>query len=305
MHLGIDVGGTSVKFGLVSENGEVSEYASFDTREKTAGPGLIPFIESEIKAYTSRFPEISRIGLGFPGLLSGDRKEILLLPNIPSVKDLPVIKKLQDRFPGMEIKMENDANCATLGEFYFGKHERLTDFLLVTLGTGIGSGAMIGKKLFTGARGNAIELGHILIRENHTLEQLAGLHGFISYAKEQIRSYRAPTLLREKGLTPKAVFEAAEQEDPLAVSLYGYLGKILGQGLVATVRVLDIPHILLGGGIAGAFDHILPGLEKTLREHLPPYYTDELSIQKASLKNHAGLLGTAGLFLSLQHDPSR
>lgn len=295
MILALDIGGTSSKFGLISSKGKTTEYKKYDTANAVKESGLDGFLEREIRSYLEEFPGIEGIGMGLPGLLSKERKEILELPNIDSKDPLPIVDLLSAKFPDVPIKMENDAKCATLGEFYFGNHKDLDNFLLVTIGTGIGSGVIIDGKLFTGARGNGLELGHIPAgKEGKTLEEQTGLNGFLDYAAKRIGS--ADTRLKAENLTARDIFDAAEQGDELAISLFGYMGDLLGEALVAAVRLLDVTTILLGGGVSGAFKYIVPELRKMLDTHLPPYYTDSLKIEKASLGNDAGLLGASSLF---------
>lgn len=296
MILAIDIGGTSSKFGLLSPgNPEISEYRKLETQKAVETQGLAGLLETEIRSYLQRFPNIEGIGMGLPGLLSKDRREILELPNIPQVNHLPILDKLEEKFPGIPFRIENDAKCATLGEFRFGKPEDLDNFLLVTLGTGIGSGVIIDGRLFKGARGNGLELGHILIGGQKTLEEQIGLPGFLAHAREQIQAQGAKTALQKDNLNGKTIFDAANQQDNLALSLLAYLGKLLGEGLVAAVRLLDVTNILIGGGVSGAFEFIHPALKESIESHLPPYYTDSLKIRRASLGNDAGLLGAAGL----------
>lgn len=300
MILAIDIGGTSSKFGLVSP-GEpgVAGYEKFDTREAMETIGLELFLEKKISAYFEKHPGIQGIGMGFPGLLSKDRKEILELPNIPEVKGLPIMDRLAKKFPGIPMKMENDAKCATLGEYRLGKYQDIRDFLLVTLGTGIGSGVIIDGELFTGSRGNGLELGHILVGRKNTLEEQIGLKGFLTYAKKQVANRPQETRLRPDHLSGKAIFDAASQGDAMAASLFAYLGTLLGEGLVAAVRLLDVTTLLIGGGLSGAFEFIYPALKTSLESHLPVYYTEALRIEPASLGNDAGLLGAASLMMPL------
>jgi predicted NBD/HSP70 family sugar kinase len=114
MILGIDVGGTSVKFGIVAGNGDIKYYKKFDTVDWVNRQGLTTSMIQEIKNYKNLFPGIKGIGIGFPGLLSADRRNVIALPNIPSVTNLPISNMLEAEFPDMLIKIENDAKCATI-----------------------------------------------------------------------------------------------------------------------------------------------------------------------------------------------
>lgn len=298
MILAIDIGGTSSKFGVVDPvNRSVSGYERFSTPEAVKTAGLDYFLEEKIAYFLQKHPGITGIGMGLPGLLSKDRKTILELPNIPGVRRLPLIDRLAGKFPGISLKMENDAKCATLGEHRMGACQGVSNFLLVTLGTGVGSGVIINGGLFTGARGNGLELGHILVGGDQTLEEQIGLNGFLAYARARLSSQPQGTQLAAEGLDGKMIYDAAKQGDRFAASLFTYLGKLLGNGLVAAVRLLDVTHLLIGGGLSGAFEFIHPAVRATMEDRLPAYYTDALRIEKASLGNDAGLLGAASLLI--------
>ncbi|MFL5731408.1 MAG: ROK family protein [Cytophagaceae bacterium] len=298
MILGIDIGGTSVKYGIVSPNGEISDYSKYDTKE-LLNLGFIDCLKRKISDYLSSHPGISGIGIGFPGLLSADRRKVILMPNIPGIVDVDIVGILNQEFPGITIKIENDAKCAALGEHYFGQNKGLDNFIVVTLGTGIGSGAIMNKQLFLGARGNGTEIGHMLTRNGKTLEQEVGLTHLLAYAKEVFSDVpSADTKLDKSSLTMLCLCEAAGEGDVYAKKVFSYLGSQLGENMVSVIRVLDINTILLGGGISAAFEFILPAMKSTLLKNLPAYYTDSLQIKRAALSNEAGLLGAAGLIMN-------
>jgi glucokinase len=296
MILGIDVGGTTVKFGVVSTDGEISHVKSFETASWVSA-GFVESLKKGIKEYLDKFETIAGVGIGWPGLLSVERTHIIELPNIPAVKDVPVLKLLKEAFPDMPIKIENDAKCATIGELYFGKIKDLDNFILVTLGTGVGSGAVIDKKLFLGARGNGMEIGHMLLEDGKSLEQHIGIQHIINYAQLRINQENPKSVIVGREITPKLIFEAAQQGDKFAISVFDYVGEKLGENLVSVVRVLDITTILLGGGIAGAFDFIVPRAKEVMEKYLPKYYMKDLKIEQAFLSNQVGILGAAGLLM--------
>jgi glucokinase len=297
MILGIDVGGTSVKMGIIAGQGEISAYKKYET-EPFVREGFDKSLIKAINEYLVSYPGLKGIGIGFPGLLSADRRKVLMLPNIPAIKNLPIVDILKLEFPQLTIKIENDAKCAALGEYYFGDNKGLEDFLLVTLGTGVGSGAMVNKSLFIGGRGNGTEIGHMISRNGKTLEELIGLAPLVAYAKEVIASApEGQTKLKDRDIDLRMLSEAAQKGDPCAKKVFSYMGNLLGENLVSVIRVLDVNNVLIGGGISGAFDFILPDVKSVIMSKLPPYYTDTLSIKKASLSNEAGLLGAAGLIV--------
>ena len=295
MILGIDVGGTTVKFGSVNTtNGEVTNKETLDTHAMEKA-GFVTSLSSAIGDYIKKYPEISKVGIGFPGMLTADRDGVVEMANIPTCKNESVVSVIQKHNPGISIKIENDAKCAALGEFYFGDGD-MDNFILVTLGTGVGSGVVINKKLFIGARGNACEIGHIIIDRHQTIEQRLGLNQIIKYAQDNLaKDPSINTSLRGQEITPKLIYDEAEKGDNFSKAVFEYVGRNLGEGLVAAIRLFDLNQIILGGGITGAFDYFLPKLNETLSKNLPNYYTDDLKIRKASVYGEAGILGAASL----------
>lgn len=297
MILGIDVGGTTVKFGTVTPIGEINNRKVFDTKQWVDKDGFVESLKREIGIYLKEFPQIRGVGMGFPGLISADRKKVIKLPNIPSVVDTPVVEILNSAYPQLVFRIENDAKCAAIGEFHFGENKDLDDFILLTLGTGVGGGVIINKKLLIGGRGNATELGHILTSNGKTLENNVGISHLIEYAKEQLKNYKGKSMLEGREITPKSISECASMGDKLCIDIWNFVGRILGETLVGIIRTLDVNNILIGGGISGAFDFFLPEMKRMLHEYLPTYYTDQMQIRKAFHKNDAGLLGAAGLLI--------
>jgi glucokinase len=300
MILGIDVGGTSVKFGIVNPEGEISYHKKFDTVQWVKQQGFTSSLIKEIKVYMEDHPQIKGIGMGFPGLLSADRTQVLLLPNIPSVTDLPIVGILKAEFPQLMIRIENDAKCATLGEYHFGENKGSDNFMLITLGTGIGSGALINGQLFLGARGNGMEVGHILTSDGKTLEQHLGIHHLLEYAAGELAQTKV-SCLKNTPLTGIGLYNAAKEDDVCALAIFDYVGNLLGEALTTIIRILDITTFLFGGGVSESFEFISPSLNKVVNRNLPAYYTKDLSFRKASLSNDAGLLGAAGLLMREHH----
>jgi glucokinase len=302
MILGIDVGGTSVKFGIVSPEGEISQSIRYGTEEWVKNGGFVKNLIKEVGVFLETHPSIKGVGLGFPGLLSADRKEVVLLANIPSVNNVPIVQHLKSEYPKIVFKIENDAKCATLGEYYFGENRGMDNYMLITLGTGVGSGAMINKRLFIGAKGNGMEIGHMLMDDGKTLEDYIKLSNIVKYAQKLIDEKKFPTTIkRDEEITPKVLHDAACAGDKLAIEVFNYVGHYLGMNVVSVMRVIDLDNILLGGGISGAFEFIVPSMKAYIEKSLPPYYTAEMTIKKASLSNDAGLLGAAGLIMEDYH----
>lgn len=297
MILGIDIGGTSVKCGIVSHEGDITNIRTFNTAEWVESNGFVEGLKLEIGNYIKDFPSINGVGMGFPGLLSSDRKRVIFMNNIRSVVSSPVVELLNSSYPGVVFRIENDAKCAALGEHYFGENKGLDNYLLVTLGTGVGGGLILNKRLFIGGKGNATEIGHILTSNGKTLEQNLGISHLIKIAVEKLKAYAGKSLLSGKDITPKVINECAQKGDELSIEIFKHVGFYLGEVMVGVVRTVDIDNILIGGGISGAFDFIEPEMRRKMKQHLPDYYTEDLVIRRARLGNEAGLLGAAGLII--------
>ncbi|MNY20886.1 Glucokinase [compost metagenome] len=196
----------------------------------------------------------------------------------------------------MDIFLENDANAAALGELHFAKKTIPGTYGFITLGTGIGSAAVIDRRIFTGGDGNGLELGHIPSRNDKTLEQNIGKQGIINLIGQRLDEYSGPTLIsREEPISATKTVLAANSGDEFARKVFFEVGEILGEGLVSFVRIMDIKTIIIGGGLSAAYQFIEPGIKKQLQYYLTPYYLKAIDIRLASLGNDAGLLGAASL----------
>lgn len=295
--LGIDVGGTTVKFGIVNEKGDVSSKKAFDTAEWQQ-KGFLNCFKETVQHYIEASKDIDKIGIGWPGLLSRDRYSVIQLANIPSVQNVDVVKEIQKILPEVHVKMENDASCATLGEMQYGVAKNEQHYIMLTLGTGVGGGIVINRQLFIGGHGNAAEFGHGLSRGGKELEHILGLNHIIAYTKERIANENPETILDNTSITPKAIFESAQKGDKFCQSIYECLGTVLGEAIVGIINSLDITTFVLAGGVAGAFDYLKPAIERVIEENMVPYYTEKFKLLKSSLHGEIGLLGAASLHLA-------
>lgn len=297
MVIGIDVGGTTIKFGLIKLSGEVVFTKRIDTKEAANSVGIVEAMIAEVKAIYAEHSEVEGVGIGLPGLVSKDRKSIVLLPNIPQVFNEPIVAKFKEAIPSVIVKIENDAKCAALGELQFGQAKGLTDYLFITLGTGVGGGYIMDKKLFLGSRGNATEVGHMYTPiDGKTVEQHLGLNQIVEYAKTLLTKpeFASSSLIGHE-ITPKLIFEEGNKGDKLALAVWSHVGTVLGYGLISMMRFCDVNKFIIGGGVAGAFDHFIPTTEALIKEKLPAYYSEGIEFRRASDGENAGILGAASL----------
>ncbi len=298
-YLGIDVGGTGVKMGIVhSDTGQINSFQSYDTATWRESNHFLERLADAIALQLYQHKNVKKIGIGLPGILTKNRRTLIEITAIPEIDGSPMIDMLEKRFPEHQFFMENDANAAALGEFYFSPDKALMpeDFVFITLGTGVGGAAVIDRKIFLGGDGNAMEPGHVPSKNGKVLERNVGKKEILQLATEMRASYTGKTLLTSDGtISTTALVVAAEEGDELALAIWNQIGTLLGDMLVSLIRILDIKNIFIGGGLSASYDFILPSMEKQLNYWLTPAYLEKLTIKKALLGNDAGLLGAASL----------
>jgi len=295
--LGIDVGGTNFKVAVVSSSGRIKDKIKYTTSELGEGDKFLQGFVDTVGKELKKHPEITKIGIGIPGTISKDRTTIVETPNVPNMSGLPLLKALNSSFPGKIFHLENDANAAALGEFYFSKEKLPDNFIFITLGTGIGGAAIIDRQIFKGGDGNSMEVGHMLSRYGITMEEKIGKKGLVNLAYFELGRHKGETTLTETSstLNSKLLEKAALKGDELAIKVFNEMGIILGEGMIALVRVLDISTIVIGGGVSDNYHHIVDPMKEVMKNHLTPYYLKKLDVRKATLGNNAGIVGAASL----------
>lgn len=295
--MGVDVGGTHLKIGLVSREGEIISFDKEDTKRYREDPnGFSECFVEIMGGYLSKYPDVKKVGIGLPGLISKDRTTTLEIPAIPELNGYNLKKNLIGKYPGISFYLENDACAAALGELKFGTSEPSDDFLFITMGTGIGSALVDDGKIFKGARGNGLEMGHMLSRGNARLETLVGRNGILNILKRMIHAYpeKAGELV-DKDLGTHLLVDTAKAGNPVSLMVFEEVGDILGESIVSAIRILDVNEVFFGGGISAGLEFMMPSLEKTIRQYLTNYYLDGLKLKKATLENNAGTLGAAAI----------
>ena len=296
-YLGIDVGGTNVKMGIVdASGGRIENFYSHDTASWRNSGHFIERLGDAISLQLVEYPEVKKVGIGVPGLTTRDRTTLIEITAIPEIDGIAIVPDLKTRFPNHDFYLENDANAAALGEYYFGEDKLPEDYIFVTLGTGIGGAAIIDKKVFKGGGGNAMEPGHVPSKNGKVLERNIGKKELLDMANAMRANYTGVTQLPGDGtISTTGLVAAASKGDELAKQIFYEMGYLLGEGLVSMIRILDITTILIGGGISASFEFILPAITDRFQYWLTPYYLKTSSIKRATLANDAGLLGAASL----------
>lgn len=292
--MGIDIGGTNVKIGIVDRQGGMESKIKYPTASLRNSGDFVKGYLDILGAEFEKHPYIKEVGMGIPGTISVDRSKCMEITAIPDLDGVELKKHLKDRFPDKEFYLENDANVAALGEYYFSTTKIPENYIFITLGTGVGSAAIINKKIFIGGDGNGMELGHVLSKNGKELEENIGKRGIMKRA-EKLKDKKKTTLRKYDDFDPKVVVKEALKGDKVSLKIFRDVGEYLGEGLVGAIRLLDIKTILIGGGLSASFELIIEKLTDTLEYNLTPYYTDDILIKKAELGNDAGIIGAASL----------
>jgi glucokinase len=315
--LAVDLGGTAIKYGLVTQKGKLSAFQSVPT-EAEKGPGhifsvLARILRTSLAGFSKETirDHFKGIGIGMPGVVGLDSQTLSHATNLTGWEAVNVSEALSTELKGAiqpeNILVENDANLAALGEARYGAGKERDEFIMVTLGTGVGCGIILGNKIYKGRTGAAGELGHISIEaENPTrdagiqgsLEGFMGQRKIAPLAMAALKNHPDSVLhdmLETEGsaLQPKHLTLAAQKGDQLALEVWQKVGHYLGVGLATAVSILDIRKIILGGGVAGAGEFLFQPTLHTISHYTLPPFHQELELLPAKLCNDAGRMGAA------------
>ncbi len=307
--LGIDIGGTNTKFGLANHRGEILEKGSIKTDEYETVEdfidGLYVKINPIIKKHCSE-KQFEGIGVGAPNA-NYYRGTIEHAPNLSWKGIIPFADLMKKKF-GVPCKMTNDANAAALGEMMFGAAKGMKDFIMITLGTGVGSGIISGGNLIYGHDGFAGELGHTIVKpggRKHwstgaegSLEAYASATGIAITAKK-MRAEFPDSMLNdypEGELNAKTVYECATKNDAIAIEVFRYTGQILGEALANFVMFSSPEAILLFGGVIKAGDFLLKPTKLHMERNLLPIFRNKVKLISSELEEaDAAILGASAL----------
>ncbi len=282
MYIGIDVGGSHIRTGLLDEEFNILTSNDVYINKQISTDEIKISLINNIKQIINE--DVKYIGIGFPGTCDIKKKVILKASNINYLKfDLVNILKNEFNIP---VYIDNDANCATIGELYKGNLLNVENGILLTIGTGIGSGIIINGKIYRGTSFNAGEFGHMTFNLNG-IECGCGKKGcFEKYAAFSVLK----NALDIKHIKEDDIKEIFENNDKEKIDKYNNWLDNLAIGIVSIYNILDPDKIILGGGICNIFDYIKPTLIEKINKikHIP---NQNIIIEKAKLENDAGMVG--------------
>lgn len=308
--IGIDIGGTNTVFGVVDKRGHIIAQGSIKTaihKEINEYVDNLAIALQEVMGQVGGSPNIKGVGVGAPNgnYFTGC---IEFAPNLPWKGMIPLAQMLADRIK-VPVALTNDANAAAIGEMTYGAARGMKDFIVITLGTGVGSGIVVNGQLVYGHDGFAGELGHTTIRRTNgracgcgrkgCLETYTSATGVARSAKEFLTTRQDPSLLRNISLdeiTSKDVAEAAQQGDALAKEIFQYTGQLLGEAFADFISFSSPEAIILFGGLTKAGSLIFDPVKQNMEENLLPIYKNKVKLLMSELKeSDAAVLGASAL----------
>ncbi|WP_027420224.1 ROK family protein [Crocinitomix catalasitica] len=299
-YLGVDIGGTNVCFGVVTENGEFLYENTFKTTEFESAEDLAESIQQHLKKNCKH--QFTGIGIGAPSV-NETNQSMEFAPNISWGEIVPLNEIFAAKF-NLPIRVINDANAAAIGEKVFGEATDQNNFAVITLGTGIGLGLYIDNKIYLGSNGLAGELGHTIVRRDGReckcgnfgcLETYVAKDGIVKTAKEKLEFSSGGSVLNNispSNLTPIEIMKAARKEDPVALEIIQTVTRDLAFGISQLVNILDLECIYLSGGITKSGNLLKRKTEKHLKSYILPNMRDKLNLRISTLNEiNGGILG--------------
>lgn len=296
-YIALDIGGTSIKYGIVDEDGHIIYLENSPTEAEGGGKHVINKAILLIEEMLKHYPKAKGIGISTAGQVCPDTGIILhATDNIPDYINTPVEAIIREYFH-LPVKVENDVNAAALGELWQGCGKDSDSFICITIGTGIGGAIIQSKRLFYGTSGIAGEFGHIVIKKNGRLCSCGQRGCFEQYAstKALIQDTKSMYKKAERNipdvLNGETIFELSKKNNTICGEAIENFAQNIALGLTSIIYVLNPNKIIIGGGISAQGDYLLDKIKKYVVNSTMPSFTKDLSIEFASCKNHAGMLG--------------
>jgi glucokinase len=293
--VGVDVGGTNIKLGLVNHSGVISSRTSLNTkkyyRSKTK---LIDAIADEIRTLISSknltSKNITGIGIGLPGLIDSKKGVVNFLPNVPGWRNVPFKSIIQKKLR-IPTFIENDVNLITLGEWKFGAGKGFKNLLCMTLGTGVGGGLVLNNSLYHGEGFVAGELGHMPLNENGPECNCGGWGCFERYVGNSYLLSKASKIFKNKDIQLPDVFYLANQGNAHALQFWNEVATHIGNALVGVVNLLNPRLIIISGGVSNNYKFLGKTINTIIKKRAMTVQARMVKIVRAKLGDDAGIIG--------------
>lgn len=305
--VGVDIGGTNVRAAVVDQDltilGQSKNSTQADSGPKMVAKQIARTITEALSAGGIRADQVAGAGCGMPGRLDANGV-VLWSPNFPEIEGFPLVSEVE-KATGLSVWMENDVNTAALGEFHFGAGKDVNSLAMLTLGTGIGGGIILDRKLWRGANSGAAEIGHMVVNPGGRrcecgnfgcLEAMAQARAIIERAARKMQQGIPSTLAEEVDyqvdrLTPALIAQHAAKRDPLSVETMAETGHWVGIGVANCINLLNPDMVIVGGGIAQAGAPLWEPLMRGVRAYAIYESRVVCQVTEAALGDDAGVMG--------------
>lgn len=310
LYVGLDVGGTAIKAGVCSEDGQLLHTFEGPTENDLGSErvmeNMAKYARTVVEEMSASWDDVAGVGVGVPGFLDIPNGVLVHSPNLV-LRNAPLKSYLMEQL-GKEVLINNDANVAALGEAWGGAGRGLSDCVMYTLGTGVGGGIIINGRIVVGHNAMAGELGHIAIvpdleaiqcgcGKKGCLETVSSATGIIRMAKDAVDRGDLDALADLEKITAKDVFDAAKAGDEVAARIIQRAAYYLGKSMAVVAVVVNPQRFIIGGGVAKAGEYLFAQIRETFYKYTPEAATKGVDIVPAELGNNAGVVGAAGLIL--------
>lgn len=311
--IGIDVGGTNLRGALVNADGKIINRMKIAS---DADKGIDAVIDNLVRLIKSigGGEVVSAVGFGIPGIIDFKNGIITQAPNICNVNNYPIRENLRARLgDDIPVIIENDANCAAVGEWWMGAAKDVGSLVIITLGTGVGGGIVLDGKLWRGADGMGGEVGHMTIYPDGAkcncgnygcLESYSSATAVRRMVREALADTASKTALRElvvdedPGRIPEVVMKAALEGDEAALGIWEHFGIALGIGMASLVNILNVEMIVIGGGVSEAWEMFIDRALAELKRRALRAPAERVSVMKSVLGDDEGIIGASYLALN-------
>ena len=310
--IGVDMGGTTIKAGVVLSDGTVRYNNKFPTCADEGPAKVVQQIRLAVQDALKHADgtTIGGIGIGSPGVVD-DEGVVKAPPNFAEWDEVPLRAELSSLFPSLPVSVENDANAAAIAESKFGAGVQFPNFLFVIWGTGVGGGIIMNHRIFRGPTGGAGEIGHVSIRFDGRpcncgsvgcVEAYVGQRYLSQRTAERLQAHPESRILQLVGgdiskIEPVYISQAAHEGDAFAREVFVEAGTLLGVALAGVMNIMDLRVSIIGGGISAAGEFVMNAVQDSVVKHVLKPLRKEIRVLPARLGNEAGLLGAAGLVM--------
>jgi glucokinase len=294
--IGVDLGGTNLRAAAIDGQGKLLDKIAGSTELQAGRDAVIDDMVQSIETLRARLGEhnLRGVGIGLPGFILIDKGIIVGSNNMPEFENYPVRDEIEKRL-GAKVILENDANAAALGEKWMGAGREVDDLVLLTLGTGIGGGIIVGGRVLHGQLGMAGELGHLTVVPNGNPCGCGNRGCVEKHASATAIAAMARLIGLGHDLTAEDVYKLAVEGNDRAKAIFISMGEALGVALANMINIFNFPLYLLSGGPLPAWDFFAPAMLGEVTRRSFTYRHSPTRIEKAKLGNEAGLYGAAYL----------